>query len=174
MEPFFADLFGALDVICLASELAGGAGELGGVVGIFSANGEDELGGAAEFGERSLAVFGGVADGVVEDDFDLGALFTDFGDEGADAVDGLGGLGDDAEAFDLRNAGDVTGMQDDAGIWEISLEAADLDVAFFANDDGLAPIGDEFGKLGVGDFDEGAGGIGDLVSGLLPAFAVAI
>jgi len=31
-EPFWADLFGALDVVGGAAELAGGAGELGGVV----------------------------------------------------------------------------------------------------------------------------------------------
>ena len=46
----------------------------------------------AEFDERSLTVFGGVTDGIVEDDFDFGALSADFLDKGADAVDGLGGL----------------------------------------------------------------------------------
>ncbi len=131
-------------MVGFTAELAGGAGELGGVVGVFSADGEDEFGGLAEFVEGGLAIFGGVADGVVENDFDFGSLLADFIDEGADAVDGLSGLRDDAEAFDVGDLGDVIGVEDDAGIWEVSLQAADFDVTFFANDDGEVSLGDKF------------------------------
>mgnify|MGYP002805543428 CR=1 FL=1 len=54
-----------------------------------------------------MPVFGGVADGIIVDDFGFGALFANFADESADTVNGLGGLGDDAEAFDIREIGDV-------------------------------------------------------------------
>jgi len=69
---------------------------------------------------------------------------------------------------------DVIGVEDDAGVWEIALEAADLDVAFFTDDDGEVAFVDELGEFAMGDFDKGAGGIGDAVAGVLPAFAVFI
>lgn len=65
-------------------------------------------------------------------------------------------------------------MQDDHGVGEISLEAADFDVSLFSDNDGLESLGDELGELGVGDFDEGASGIDDAVSLLTPAIAVVV
>jgi len=149
------------DVVGFATEFARGAGKLRGVVGVFSADGEDEVGGMTEVDEGCLAVFGGVADGVVKDDFDLGSLTADFLDEGADAVDGLGGL-----------ITDVIWMNDDAGIWEVTLEASDFNMAFLSDDDGEVATGDEFGEFGMSDFDKGAGGISDAVTGFFPALAV--
>ena len=157
-----------------ATELAGGAGKLRGVVGVFASDGEDEFGGVAEFVEGGLSIFGGVANGIEINDFDFGPLLADFIHEGADAVDGLGGLRDDANAFDMRDGGDFIGVENDAGLWEVSLKAENFDVSFLADDDGLEALGDYFGELGVGDFDERAGGVGHLVTGLGPALAIAI
>lgn len=173
-EPLFADVIGAFNVVGAATVQFCGAGKLGGVVGISPADGEDEFRGAAEFIECFLTIFRGMTNGVVKDDFDLGSLATDLGDEGADFVDGLGGLGDDAEAFDVRDFGNVFATQDDAGVWEIALKAANFDVAFFANDDGEVTLGDEFREFSVGNFDERAGGVEDLIAGIAPAVAIAI
>lgn len=174
LEPLFADVVRAFDVSGLASELTGSAGELSGVVGVFSSDGQYELDRLAEFVERGLPVFGGVADGIIVDDFGFGALFANFADESADTVNGLGGLGDDAEAFDMRETGDVIRMKNDASVGKVSLKAADFDMSGFAHDDRLVAFGYHFGELGVCDPDKRAGGVGDLVAGLVPAFSIAV
>lgn len=107
IEPLWIDVVRAFNVVGFATQLPGGAGELGGVVGIFSSDCEDQLGGVAEFMKRGLPVFGGVADGVEISNFDIGSLLANFVYESANAVDGLGGLRDDANSFYMRNGRDV-------------------------------------------------------------------
>ena len=124
--------------------------------------------------ERRLPVFGGMADGVKVDDLNLGALASHLGDKGADPIDGLGRLRDDPDAFDTRDFSDVVGVQNDAGIGEIALKAEDFDVTSFADNDGLVAIGDDFGEFAMGYFDKRAGGVSDLISGVVPVFAVAV
>ena len=106
LKPFGADVRGVLNVVGAAAELSGGVGELRGVVGVFSTDGEDELDRLAEFVKGALTVFGGLADGVVMNDFDFRSLSADFCDEVTDAIDGLGGLRDDAKAFDVGEVRD--------------------------------------------------------------------
>ena len=65
-------------------------------------------------------------------------------------------------------------MDDDAGIWEVTLEAANFDVTFFTDDDRQVAICDEFGEFGMSDFDKGAGGIGDAIASVFPAFTIFI
>lgn len=47
-------------------------------------------------------------------------------------------------------------------------------MSFLSNDDRLESLGDNFGQLGVCDFDERAGGVGDLISCIGPTLAVTI
>ena len=74
----------------------------------------------------------------------------------------------------MWNGRDVIRVKNDLGLWEISLKTADFDVPFLSNDDRLESFSDNFGQLGVCDFDERAGGVSDLIAGIAPTFAVAI
>ena len=57
---------------------------------------------------------------------------------------------------------------------EVALEADDFDVAFFPDDDGLVACLHKFVEFLVRDFDERAGGIGDVISCFFPAIAIVI
>ena len=68
-------------------QVPGGAGELGGVIGIFPADGKDEVGFATEVVKSSLPVLGGMTHRVHVNHLDFRALPLDFSDQGADVVD---------------------------------------------------------------------------------------
>ena len=74
----------------------------------------------------------------------------------------------------MWNGRDVIGMKNDPGLWKISLKTANFDVSFLSNDDRLKSLGDKFVQLGVCDFNERAGGVGDLISGIGPTLTVTI
>jgi hypothetical protein len=81
-------------------------------------------------------------------------------------------LGDDAVEGVVGDAGEIGFGFEDGGVGEIAGEAEDLDVAVLADDDGEAAFFfDEAAEVGVGEVDEGAGGILDDVAGLAPAGA---
>ena len=74
----------------------------------------------------------------------------------------------------MWNGSDVIGMKNDLGFCKISLKTANFDVPFLPNDDRFKSLGDKFVQFGVCDFDERAGGVGDLISGIGPTPAVTI
>jgi hypothetical protein len=173
-EPKGIEFIGGGDVVGGGAEGAGLLDELGGVVGVVTADDDDDFVLAGEGIEGGLAVLGGLADGIDEADFGGGMAAADLFDEGLDEIDGLGGLGDDAEAGVEGEAGDFLGCEENGGVGKVAGEALDFDVAGFADDEGVETGGDELGEGGVGFFDEGAGGVGDLVAGGVPGLAIFI
>jgi hypothetical protein len=147
---------------------------LRGVIRVFSSNCKNDFGGVTEFLKSVLAIFGGITDRIKVYHFYLGSLFADFIHKCRNVVDGLGGLRDNADEFHLWNGRDVIGMKNDPGLLEIFLKTTDFDVFFLSNDDRLKALGDNLGELGVCDFDERAGRVRDLISGIGPTLAVTI
>lgn len=119
-EPTLLDVGRMFDVVCRAAEASGGAGQLGGVVGILATDGEDEVGLLAEVVQGRLAVLRGLTNGVGIDHFGIRALPSDFPKQRPDMVDRLGGLGNEADFFDVGEFWDVAEVEDHPGVGKIA------------------------------------------------------
>ena len=96
-QPFFLNVRGVFDVISVTSKAPGGAGELGGVIGIFPADGKNEIGFATKVVKSSLSFLGGITNRVHVNHLDFRPLPPDFSDQGVDVIDRLCRLGDEPD-----------------------------------------------------------------------------
>jgi len=129
-----------------------------------SADDDHDVGNAGEFLSGGLALFGGKADGVDETDLGIRKPGSQSLDECLDAIDGLRGLGGDAETITVREGVDLRFGEHDMERFEVLGDTADFHVVVFADDHGVVTFGDEGTDGAVGDVNEGAGGFDQAVT----------
>lgn len=168
-KPFAAEFGGVGDPVRLAAELNRLVRKLTGVVAVAAADDDDDLAIPAKVIEGDLPLLGRATDGIDETDLGLGALIADGVDELEDAVERLGGLGDDAVTGLIGEGLNVRSFLNDGSLRVVAGHAPDFDVGCLADDDGMVALLNEEIEGVVGLADKGAGGVDDFVSRRLPA-----
>jgi hypothetical protein len=165
-EHVGAEIGGGFDVEGADAGVAGAGDELLGVIGIAPPYHDEDGNLFEESLEGGLTVARGLANGIDEADLGSGVEGADLGDDGASVVLDGGGLGHDADAGLVVTPHSHLSFDDvEAARGQIAGEAADFDVALFADDeDEEAGLGEGEGGV-MGFTHEGAGGVNDL-SGL--------
>jgi hypothetical protein len=136
-EPVGPQLVGPLDLVDAASEGAGGAGKLGGVVAVGAAHDDEGLAASGEFAQRLLPVLGRLANGIDVAGLGLGSAATDLVDDLRDPLDRPGRLGDDADPLRrLWQLPQIGPALDHEGLGEIAGEPSHLDMVGSPDDHG--------------------------------------
>ena len=86
----------------------------------------------------------------------------------------LRGLRNDAEVRMCGDLTEITFFQDDHSLRKVANQATHLDVLPLADDDGLVAIAHECGERVMCLPHERAGGVDDLMAGVLPSAAMVI
>ena len=134
-----------------------------------AADDDDHFALAREFLGGTLALLGGLADGVHEANFRLWKARTDEGNELTNAGDGLRGLRGDAEARALAQRSHVRLGEHDVALGEVFGEAANFHVVAHADDDGVPAVAREHLHGAVRDVDEGTCGLQHMQAALAGA-----
>jgi hypothetical protein len=161
LKPVWIEISGGLDVMDARAVAGAGLHEFAGVVAVGAADDDDDVATGGEFLGGDLALLGGLADGVYEPNFGGWKTGAQAGDEFANAGDRLGGLRCDAEAGMVRKAIDIGFGLDDVESCEVLSEAADFDMATFADDDGMITVRDEAQDGSMRECDERTGAFED-------------
>jgi hypothetical protein len=161
LKPVWIEIRGGLDVVDARAVAGAGLHEFAGVVAVGAADDDDDVATGGEFLGGDLALLGGLADGVDETDFGIWKAGAKAGDEFANAGDGLGGLRGDAKAGMVRKAIDIGFGLDKVEGCEVFGKASDLNVAAFADDDGMVSVRDQAQDGSMRESDERAGAFKD-------------
>jgi len=158
MKPISVQVGCGLDVMDAGAMAAAGGDEFMRVVAVRAADDDDDVTLLRELDGGVLAQFGRLADGVHEADFRFGKALDEEPDELTHFVDGLRGLGDDAEAGAFGERMNILLAQDDIELREIFRHAADFHVVALADDDGVKTFTHQFRETAMSDLNERAGG----------------